>query len=116
MKLEKMAEKAIEMLQFRGSQGISNTLLADQLNVPKRRVYDVIAILRAANLVSTSRNKFGITIFWEGSELCGLISKKSRIQSNTIRVSTSGTIVAVSNKGTEVIIEASCPSMDVEGM
>ncbi|MFV2013812.1 MAG: hypothetical protein ACC656_00145 [Candidatus Heimdallarchaeota archaeon] len=114
MKLEQMASKAIELIKKSGEKGITNASLAISLKVPKRRIYDVVAILKAAQLISTFRNKEGTRLFWldTSSELCS--NKSKRIRSNKIKVCTSGYFTSVSNRGTEVIVESTSPSISVE--
>ncbi len=116
LRLEDMAFRAIEVLKNIGLEGINNADLATKLEVPKRRVYDVVAILKAAGLITTTRDKNGTRLYWQG----GITEEKplsgNRIRSNKIRVSTTGFITSVSNRGTEVIIESTSPSMSIEGI
>ncbi|MDH5401110.1 MAG: E2F family transcription factor [Candidatus Heimdallarchaeota archaeon] len=116
MRLEDMATTAIEYLKKISPQGINNAELAKTLNVPKRRIYDVVAILKAADLITTSRDKSGTTLYWQGTTSEKNIStgNGNRIRSSKIKVSTTGFIVAVSNRGTEVIVESTSPSMTIE--
>ena len=116
MKLEEMASKAINVLKGVGTKGINNAELARTLEVPKRRVYDVVAILKAAELISTTRDKYGTRLYWQGPSSEGKPISDNRIRSNKIRVSTTGFITSVSNRGTEVIIESTSPSMSIEGL
>lgn len=113
MRLEDMAQKAIGILKEYGNEGILTAELAKILHIPKRRVYDVLAILKAADLVSTKRKKQGTTLFWQGDNN-SIVSNENRIRSNKIKVTTTGFITSVSNKGTEVIIESTSPSMTIE--
>ncbi|MHA1649256.1 MAG: hypothetical protein ACTSYB_03600 [Candidatus Helarchaeota archaeon] len=64
MKLVNLAKKAIKFLQDAGEKGINNIELAEKLQMPRRRVYDIIAILRAAGLVESRREKGGTHVFW----------------------------------------------------
>ena len=64
MKLEEIAKKSIEIIKERGGDGLTTVELARSLNVPKRRVYDVKAVMKAANLITTTRDRDGIKIFW----------------------------------------------------
>ncbi len=52
------------MLKESNEEGIRSDQLAETLGVPKRRVYDVIAILRALNQVTTKRRFNGTTVTW----------------------------------------------------
>lgn len=114
MKLEEIARKSIEIIKASGNDGVTTEELAKRLNVPKRRVYDVKAIMKAANLISTSRDKDGTKIVWNIANDEPLSSEISRIRSNKIKITTTGFITNVSNRGTEVIIEGTSPSMSVE--
>jgi hypothetical protein len=54
----------VRILKEAGEEGIKSDVLARQLNTPKRRVYDVIAVLKALDQVETSRKFDGTTIVW----------------------------------------------------
>ncbi len=64
MKLVELAKESIRLLKASGSEGVRSDILADMLNAPKRRVYDVIAILNALDLVATKRRFDGTTCTW----------------------------------------------------
>ncbi|MFX1294311.1 MAG: hypothetical protein ACFFD2_05560 [Promethearchaeota archaeon] len=64
MKLVDLAKKTTNLLQEAGEKGINNIELAEKLKMPRRRVYDIIAILRAVGLVESKREKGGTRIFW----------------------------------------------------
>jgi hypothetical protein len=64
LKLVDLAKTALRILQEHGEEGIRSDLLAEQLDTPKRRIYDVIAVLRALGQVSTKRRFDGTTITW----------------------------------------------------
>ncbi len=64
MKLVKLAGEAIRLLRESGSEGIRSDELAEALGTPKRRVYDIIAILRALGNIRTTRRYNGTTISW----------------------------------------------------
>lgn len=114
MKLEEIARRSIEIIKDSGNQGVSTAQLAKELKVPKRRIYDVKAIMKAADLIKTSRDRHGTKIFWKESHQNG--KQQSVINSTKIRVSTSGLIKNVANKTTEVIIETTDPSMAIEAL
>jgi NMD protein affecting ribosome stability and mRNA decay len=114
VKLEKLACEAIELLKKSGENGITNARLAISLKVPKRRIYDVVAILKAAQLITTFRNKEGTRLFWlDASSEIGRNERK-KIRANKIKVCTSGYFTSVSNRGTEVIVESTSPSISIE--
>ena len=52
MKLVEIAHCAVDILKEVGSKGILNVHLAETLDTPMRRVYDIIAILSASGLLS----------------------------------------------------------------
>ena len=54
----------MRILKECGEDGIKSDTLAEQLDSPKRRVYDVIAVLKALGHVHTSRKFDGTTITW----------------------------------------------------
>ena len=64
MKLVDLSKKAINYLKDAGEKGINNIELAESLQMPRRRVYDVIAILRAAGLVESRREKGVTRVLW----------------------------------------------------
>ncbi len=64
VKLVELAIESIRLLKESGSEGVRSDILADMLNAPKRRVYDVIAILKALDLVATKRRFDGTTVTW----------------------------------------------------
>ncbi|MCH8908349.1 MAG: hypothetical protein IH840_14775 [Candidatus Heimdallarchaeota archaeon] len=115
MKLEEVARKSIEIIKESGSDGVTTEELSRRLSIPKRRLYDVKAIMKAANLISTFRDRTGTKIYWNFANERS--SKQiNHIRAHKIRVSTSGLITNVSNKGTEVIIECSYPSLSIEAI
>ncbi|MHA2024744.1 MAG: hypothetical protein ACW98U_02490 [Candidatus Thorarchaeota archaeon] len=64
MKLVDLAEESVKVLKERGEEGIRSDILADTLNTPKRRVYDVIAVLKALGQVTTTRKFDGTIVTW----------------------------------------------------
>ncbi len=64
VKLVELAKESIRLLKASGSEGVRSDILADMLYAPKRRVYDVIAILNALDLVATKRRFDGTTCTW----------------------------------------------------
>lgn len=64
MKLVELARRATQILQEAGEKGINNIELSEKLQMPRRRVYDIIAILRAAGLVESKREKGGTRLIW----------------------------------------------------
>ena len=64
MKLVDLAQESVRILQECGEDGIKSDLLAEKLDTPKRRVYDVIAVLKALGHVHTNRKFDGTTITW----------------------------------------------------
>ncbi|MHA1250481.1 MAG: hypothetical protein ACTSRP_10870 [Candidatus Helarchaeota archaeon] len=50
MRLIDIARDSIKVLQTVGDKGINNIELAKKLNIPRRRIYDIIAILKASNV------------------------------------------------------------------
>ena len=69
MKLEKIAKKAIDIIRSAGVEGVSTSSLSKELQVPKRRIYDVKAIMKAAGLIETRRDKTGTTIYWKDKNM-----------------------------------------------
>ncbi|MFX1519299.1 MAG: hypothetical protein ACFFCD_05215 [Promethearchaeota archaeon] len=64
MKLFELAKQTIEILKSAGEEGIINLELAKELDMPRRRIYDIIAILKAAELIKTTREKNGTKVAW----------------------------------------------------
>ncbi len=79
MHLRDMARKAIEILQEVGEEGCLILELAYKLGVSRRRIYDIIAVLRAADLITTKREKRGTRIIWK-TELHYLKEKKMLLE------------------------------------
>ncbi len=113
MKLEEIAKRSIEIIKEGSPNGVGTAELAQKLNVPKRRVYDVKAIMKAAGLITTSRDKNGTRMYWNFAAE-NSTKEVSRIRSNKVKITTTGFILNVSNRGTEVIIEGTAPSMSIE--
>jgi sugar-specific transcriptional regulator TrmB len=64
VKLVELARHSVAILKERGEEGIRSDELAEILGVPKRRVYDVIAVLRSLDQVETKRRFNGTTVTW----------------------------------------------------
>lgn len=64
VKLVEIAERSIEVIKEEGEDGIRSDRLAERLETPKRRIYDVLAILKAMGKVETNRRFDGTTITW----------------------------------------------------
>ncbi|MHA1265627.1 MAG: hypothetical protein ACTSRS_10365 [Candidatus Helarchaeota archaeon] len=65
MKLIDLSRNTLKILQEAGEKGINYIELADKLTVPRRRIYDIIAILRATDLIEVNREKGGTRVFWK---------------------------------------------------
>ncbi|MHA1722017.1 MAG: hypothetical protein ACTSXW_02970 [Candidatus Baldrarchaeia archaeon] len=65
MHLRDMAKEAIEILQKAGEEGCLVLELAYKLGVSRRRIYDIVAVLKAADLITTKREKHGTRIIWK---------------------------------------------------
>nr|MDO8044735.1 hypothetical protein [Candidatus Baldrarchaeota archaeon] len=79
MHLRDMARKAIEILQEVGEEGCLILELAYKLGVSRRRIYDIVAVLRAADLITTKRERRGTRIIWK-TELQYLKEKKMLLE------------------------------------
>ena len=79
VKLIEIARCAVETLKEVGNKGILNVQLAEILNTPMRRVYDIIAILSASGLVKKKREPNGTRLLWMGET--ALAEKKIEILS-----------------------------------
>lgn len=79
MHLRDMARKAIEILQEVGEEGCLILELAYKLGVSRRRIYDIVAVLRAADLITTKRERRGTRIIWK-TELHYLKEKKMLLE------------------------------------
>jgi regulator of replication initiation timing len=64
LKLIELAQNAVRLLKESGEEGIRSDVLADHLDTPKRRIYDVIAVLKSLDQVETKRRFDGTTITW----------------------------------------------------
>jgi len=107
MKLKEIAQEAIKLLKEAGNDGINNAELAATIGTPKRRVYDVIAILKAADLIRTERSGAGTHLYWVSTEnpSSDIENEFQKLVASRIKVSTSGSIYNVANRGQSVVIE-----------
>jgi hypothetical protein len=64
LKLVELAQKSIDLIEKAGPQGIRSDVLAGMLDSPKRRVYDIVAVLKSLGLVTTKRKSDGTTLMW----------------------------------------------------
>ncbi len=64
MKLVDLARESTRLLKESGPSGIRSDVLAEILGSPKRRVYDIIAVLKSLDLVRTIRRFDGTTVTW----------------------------------------------------
>jgi len=64
LKLVNLAEESVRVLKESGDAGIRSDILAERLQTPKRRVYDIIAVLKALGQVSTTRKFDGTIVKW----------------------------------------------------
>lgn len=64
MKLYEIAAQAIKILQEAGPEGIHSNELIKRLGIPRRRIYDIIAVFKAANLIRVVREKGGSRLYW----------------------------------------------------
>ncbi|NHI89568.1 MAG: hypothetical protein EAX87_08600 [Candidatus Thorarchaeota archaeon] len=64
MKLVDLAKESVRVLKECGDAGIRSDILAERLDTPKRRVYDIIAVLKALGQVSTTRKFDGTIVRW----------------------------------------------------
>ena len=64
LKLVDLAKESVRVLRESGDEGIRSDILAERLDTPKRRVYDVIAVLKALGQVSTTRKFDGTIVKW----------------------------------------------------
>ncbi|UCE09654.1 MAG: hypothetical protein JSW61_11860 [Candidatus Thorarchaeota archaeon] len=64
MKLVDLSRELIRVLKETYPAGKRSDVIAKDLGVPKRRVYDVIAVLKSLDMVRTSRRYDGTTVTW----------------------------------------------------
>lgn len=72
MKLVDIAKNSIKLIQKSGDKGINNIELSRMLQIPRRRIYDIIAILKAMHVINTKREKGGTRLFWKGNRDLGV--------------------------------------------
>ena len=89
MKLVDLAQESIRLLEECGTQGIRSDVLAEKLQSPKRRVYDIVAILKALGFVSTKRRSDGTTLAWVDPK-AGLVE---RVQYEELKANLSDAIM-----------------------
>ncbi|MHA1910699.1 MAG: hypothetical protein ACTSYA_03290 [Candidatus Kariarchaeaceae archaeon] len=131
VQLETIAERSISALKEYGAEGITSSVLAEELKIPRRRIYDIIAVLRAAGLIHTKRESKGTKIRWKASlKENGTNSRlpvassgagvraanQVKINSKKIRITPSGIITSINNKGVEVIIESTDKGYRIENI
>jgi sugar-specific transcriptional regulator TrmB len=64
VKLVELARRSVSILKNSGEDGIRSDEIAEKLGVPKRRVYDVVAVLKSLDHVRTNRRFNGTTVSW----------------------------------------------------
>ena len=72
--------------------------------------------MKAAGLINTHRDRNGTRLFWNQINDSSDAKQVSKISSSKIKISTTGLITNISNRGTEVIVEGTAPSMTIEAM
>jgi len=83
VKLETIAKETIRIIQDSKDSGISIPKIASSLNVPCRRVYDVIAILKALNFITLEKSEDRASkVLWSGQSFSPNINI-SRSDSNS---------------------------------
>lgn len=65
MRLIEMTRKVVEILREAGEQGYLSPELAQKLKIPQRRIYDIVAVLKALDLIKTIRERRGTRIIWK---------------------------------------------------
>jgi len=65
MRLIEIARKVVEILKEAGEQGYLSLELAQKLKIPQRRIYDIVAVLKALDLIKTVRERKGTRIIWK---------------------------------------------------
>ena len=116
MKMEELTLQAIDLIKESGNEGVQPAWLAERFGVHKRRIYDLISILRPLGLIETKKDKGGTRIFWNPNGFSQQEPKVNvaRFSGKTIRIIPKGAITKVRNKGIEVVIEATKPGIEVE--
>jgi len=64
LRLDQVAEKVINFLSSNSGKGFLINELVERLNIPRRRIYDVVTVLRVAGLIRVRREKKGWRVFW----------------------------------------------------
>jgi len=65
MRLVEITRKVVEILKESGERGYLSLELAQKLRIPQRRIYDIIAVLKALDLIKTVRERRGTRIIWK---------------------------------------------------
>jgi len=52
-----ITRKVVEILKGSGERGYLSLELAQKLKIPQRRIYDIIAVLKALDLIKTVRKR-----------------------------------------------------------
>ncbi len=111
--LYSVAKKAISTLKKQNSEGISITELVHQLNVPKRRVYDIKLLLEGIGLIESRKKSGESYLYWKHEEQKEQ-NEKTRLECSKIEIFFDGEVTSISNKGNEVVIEATGSQMEID--
>ncbi len=121
MRMEEITQQAIALIKAKGEEGAASTWLAEELGVHKRRIYDLISVLRPLGIIETRKEKNVTKVIWRGTE--GIVvanerpetaGKETTILAKKIKILPKGAITRVSNKGVELVVETNKPGIRIE--
>ncbi len=121
MRMEEITQQAIALIKAKGEEGAASTWLAEELGVHKRRIYDLISVLRPLGIIETRKEKNVTKVIWRGTE--GIVvanerpentGKETTILAKKIKILPKGAITRVSNQGVELVVETNKPGIRIE--
>lgn len=92
--------KIVELLEKQ--QNLKISLIPDLLEIPKRRIYDILAVMEGLNIIYRAKGN----AYW-------ITQEQGKHESKAIIIKTRGWFTQVQNKGRELYLESTEPNYEV---
>ncbi len=125
MRMEDITQQAIALIKAKGEEGAGSTWLAQELGVHKRRIYDLISVLRPLGIIETRKENNITKVIWRGVDNAIVANetqhdspnkKETTILARKIKILPKGAITRISNKGVELVVETNKPGIKIEAL
>ena len=126
MRMEEITQQAIALIKAKGEEGAGSTWLAEELGVHKRRIYDLISVLRPLGIIETRKENNVTKVIWRGIDNAVVANEtqdnkeskngQTTIQAKKIKILPKGAITRISNKGVELVVETNKPGIKIEAL